>query len=101
MNPPFMKLGVRLALLIALTVTGALLAQGFLGFLTFRQTASAAVRNDLTTYLAALAHDRAEGDAPTYLPNENGIRARLIQGVNTSFRNTAVPFPRPPPSTAK
>lgn len=75
-----MKLSVRLALLIALTVTGALLAQGFLGFLTFRQTAGAAVRSDLTTYLAALAHDRAEGDAPTYLPNENGIRARLIKG---------------------
>lgn len=88
-----MKLGVRLALLIALTVTGALLAQGFLGFLTFRQTANAAVRNDLSTYLAALAHDRAEGDAPTYLPNENGIRARLIRREQV-IQEYGGPFPQ-------
>lgn len=88
-----MKLGVRLALLIALTVTGALLAQGFFGFLTFRQTASTAVRGDLSTYLAALAHDRAEGDAPTYLPNENGIRARLIRRGQV-LREYGGPFPQ-------
>ncbi|GAA4018895.1 hypothetical protein GCM10022631_35050 [Deinococcus rubellus] len=88
-----MKLGVRLALLIALIVTGALLAQGFLGFLTFRQTANAALRNDLSTYLAALAHDRNEGDTPTYLPNENGIRARLIRREKV-IQEYGGPFPQ-------
>ena len=68
------------------------MAQGFLGFLTFRQTASAAVRSDLATFLAALAHDRAEGDAPTNLPNENGIRARLIRGGHV-IQEYGGPFP--------
>ena len=74
-----MKLRTRLALLIASVIVLALLAQGFLGYLNFRQTARATVRDDLQNYLATLVHDRAEGDAPSYLPNENGIRARLIE----------------------
>ena len=74
-----MKLRTRLALLIASVIVAALLAQGFLGYLNFRQTARTTVRNDLQSYLATLVHDRSEGDAPAYLPNENGIRARLIE----------------------
>jgi signal transduction histidine kinase len=73
------NLRARLALLIAGVIVAALLAQGFLGYLNFRQTARATVRNDLQNYLATLVHDRSEGDAPAYLPNENGIRARLIE----------------------
>lgn len=88
-----MKLRTRLALLIAGVIVAALLAQGFLGYLNFRQTARATVRNDLQNYLATLVHDRSEGDAPAYLPNENGIRARLIEGGEV-VQEYGGPFPR-------
>ncbi len=88
-----MKLRSRLALLIAGVIVAALLAQGFLGYLNFRQTAQASVRNDLQNYLATLVHDRSEGDAPAYLPNENGIRARLIERGEV-VQEYGGPFPR-------
>jgi len=87
------KLRTRLALLIASVIVAALLAQGFLGYLNFRQTARTTVRNDLQNYLASLAHDRSEGDAPAYLPNENGIRARLIEKGEV-MQEYGGPFPR-------
>ena len=88
-----MGLKARLALLIALSIVGALLAQGFLGYLNFRQTARETVRADLQSYLATLAHDRAEGYAPSYLPNENGIRARLTKNGQV-IEEYGGPFPK-------
>ncbi len=88
-----MKLRTRLALLIAGVIVAALLAQGFLGYLNFRQTAQATVRGDLQSYLATLVHDRTEGDVPSYLPNENGIRARLTKQGQV-VQEYGGPFPR-------
>jgi signal transduction histidine kinase len=88
-----MNLRTRLAVLIAVVIIGALLAQGMLGYLNFRQTAQASVRSDLQSYLAALVHDRAEGDAPTYLLNEHGIRARLVEQGEV-VQEYGGPFPK-------
>ncbi|MGY2896019.1 ATP-binding protein [Deinococcus sp. UYEF24] len=87
-----MKLRTRLALLIAGVIVVALMAQGFLGYLNFRHTAQITVRNNLQNYLATLVHDRSEGDAPADLPNENGIRARLIEKGEV-VREYGGPFP--------
>ena len=88
-----MNLRTWLALLIALTVMGALLAQGFSVHLSFRQTAQQTVRSDLQGYLTTLAHDRAEGEAPAYLPNEAGIRSRLLDALEKVIQEYGRPFP--------
>ena len=78
-----MSLHARLAWLIAVTVTLALLAQGLFGYLEFQRSALHDVNTDLNTYLTALAHDRAEGESPRTIESEAGIRARLVQGGRT------------------
>jgi len=77
------SLHTRVAGLIALTVALALLAQGLFGYLDFRQSALQDVNADLSSYLTALAHDRATGMYPKPTESESGIRARLVQGGRT------------------
>ena len=78
-----MSLHARLAWLIAVTVTLALLAQGVFGYLEFQRSALHDVNTDLNAYLTTLAHDRAEGEAPRTIESESGIRARLLRDGKT------------------